>query len=116
MKISWFPHQRTLGHANPERDFVRITQPPRIRKIQSSRRPRVKMSDLTNFDWTGSMLLPAEIARMENLLVEFHDTFARHRFDIVMNEDFKVKLTTEDDSPACSQSLPTLINLKEDIL
>ena len=33
-----------------------------------------------------------------------------------MNEDFKVKLTPKDDSPAYSQSLPTPINLKEDIL
>ena len=33
-----------------------------------------------------------------------------------MNEDFKIKLTPKDDSPAYSQSLPTPINLKEDIL
>ena len=33
-----------------------------------------------------------------------------------MNEDFKFKLTPEDNSPAYSQVLPTLINLKEDIL
>ena len=62
------------------------------------------------------MLQPAEIARIEDLLVEFHDIFARHRFDIGMNEDFKVKLTPKDDSPPYSQSLPTPINLKEDIL
>ena len=62
------------------------------------------------------MLQPAGIARIEDLLVEFHDIFARHRFDIDMNEDFKVKLTPKDDSPAYSQSLPTPINLKENIL
>ena len=33
-----------------------------------------------------------------------------------MNEDFKVTLTPKDDAPAYSQSLPTPINLKEDIL
>ena len=33
-----------------------------------------------------------------------------------MNEEFKVKLTPKDDSPAYSQSLPTPINLKEDII
>ena len=33
-----------------------------------------------------------------------------------MNEEFKVKLTPKDDSPAYSQSLPAPINLKEDIL
>ena len=33
-----------------------------------------------------------------------------------MNEEFKVKLTPKDDSPAYSQCLPAPINLKEDIL
>ena len=62
------------------------------------------------------MLQPAEIPRIKDLLVEFHDIFARHRFDRGrMNEDFKVKLTPKDDSTAYSQSLPTPINLKEDI-
>ena len=69
-----------------------------------------------HFDWTDSTLNPAEITQIEELLVEFHDIFARHRFDIGMNEDFKVKLTPKDDSPAYSQNLPTPINLKEDIL
>ena len=51
---------------------------------------------------------------MEELLVEFHDVFARHRFDIGTNREFKVKLTPNDDRPAYSQSLPTPINLKDD--
>ena len=71
---------------------------------------------MTNFDWTDSTQQPNEIARIEDLLVEFHDIFARHRFDIGMNEEFTVKLTPKDDSPAYSQNLPTPINLKEDIL
>ena len=62
------------------------------------------------------MLQPDEFACIEDLLVEFHDIFARHRFDIGMNEEFTVKLNPEDDSPAYSQSLPTPINLKDDIL
>ena len=47
--------------------------------------------------------------------MEFHDIFARHRFDIGMNEEFKVKLTPKDDFPAYSQNLPAPITLKEDI-
>ena len=34
----------------------------------------------------------------------------RHRFDIGMNEEFKVKITPKDNSPAYSQNLPTPIN------
>ena len=62
------------------------------------------------------MLQQHEIKQIEALLVEFHNIFARHMFDIGMNEEFTVKLTPKDDSPAYSQSLPTPINLKEDIL
>ena len=36
-------------------------------------------------------------------------------FDIGTNREFKVKLTPNDDRPAYSQSLPTPINLKDDI-
>ena len=48
-------------------------------------------------------------------LPEFHDIFARHRFDDGINREFKVKLTPNDDRPAYSRSLPTPFNLKDDI-
>ena len=87
-----------------------------LEKLNPQDDPESRKQFLANFDWTDSTLNPAEIAQIEELLVEFHDIFARHRFDIGMNEDFKVTLTPKDDSPAYSQSLPTPINLKEDIL
>ena len=62
------------------------------------------------------MLQQHAIKRIESHLVEFHDIFARHKFDIGINEEFTVKLTPKDDLPSYSQSLPTTINLKEDIL
>ena len=48
--------------------------------------------------------------------MEFQDTFARHRFDIGINTEFKVQLTPLDNRPAYSQSLPAPINFKDDIL
>ena len=71
---------------------------------------------LKNFDWKDSTLARDEIARIEELLVEFHDVFARHRFDIGMNEEITVELTPKDNSPAYRQRLPAPINLKEDIV
>ena len=71
---------------------------------------------LTNFDWTDSTLQLDAKQLVENLLVEFHDTFARHHFDIGINTEFKVQLTHLDNRPACSQSLVVLINLKGNIL
>ena len=87
-----------------------------LEKLNPQDNPESRTQFLAHFDWTDSTLNAAEITQIEELLVEFHDIFARHCFDTGMNEDFKVKLTPKDDSPAYSQSLPTPINLKEDNL
>ena len=71
---------------------------------------------LSNFDWTDSTLKPDAKQAVENLLVEFHDIIARHRFDIGINTEFKVQLTPLDNRPASSLSFPASINLKDDIL
>ena len=46
------------------------------------------------------------------LLVEFANIFATHGFDIGLNEEFMIKLTTEADSLGYSQNLPTSNILK----
>ena len=71
---------------------------------------------LSNFNWTDSTLQPDAKQDVEDLLVEFYDIFARHRFDIGINTEFKVHLTPLDNGLAYSQSLPAPINLKGDIL
>ena len=71
---------------------------------------------LSNFDWTDSTLQQDAKQAVENLLVEFDDIFARHRFDIGINTEFKVQLTPLDKRTAYSQSFPATINLKDDIL
>ena len=70
---------------------------------------------LQHFDWTDTTLTLFEKQHIEDFLVQYHDIFARHWFDIGTNREFKVKLTPNDDRPAYSQSLPTPINLKDDI-
>ena len=44
------------------------------------------------------------------------DIFARHRTNIGMNTEFKVKLTPRDDKVVYGQSLPMPIHLKEDLI
>ena len=117
----WFPTPEDPGdpqHHTPiqKRILSELVNLQELEKLNPQDDTESRRQFLSNFDWTDSMLQPAEIARIEDLLVEFHDIFAGRRFDIGMNEDFKVKLTPKDDSPAYSQSLPTPINLKEDIL
>ena len=117
----WFPTPEDPGDPQQhtpiqKRILTELLTLQELEKLNPQDDPESRRQFLTNFDWTDSMLQPDEIARIENLLVEFHDIFARHRFDIGMNEEFKIKLTPKDDSAAYSQSLPTPINLKEDIL
>ena len=103
----WFPTPEDPGdpqHHTPiqKRILSELINLQELEKLNPQDDPESRRQFLSNFDWTDSMLQPAEIARIEDLLVEFHDIFARHRFDIGMNEDFKVKLTPKDDSPAYS--------------
>ena len=117
----WFPTPENPGnpeeHTPIQKRILRELQALQdLETLDPTTDAESRAKFLENFDWKDSTLTPEEKEKIEELLVEFHDTFARHRFDIGMNEDFKVKLTPKDDSPAYSQSLPAPINLKEDIL
>ena len=69
---------------------------------------------LKRFEWTYTLLTETEKQAIEDILVEHHDTFARHRMDIGMNTEFKVKLTPKNNKAVYSQSLPMPIHLRED--
>ena len=71
---------------------------------------------LKRFDWTDTLLTAMEKQAIEDILVEYHDIFARHRMDIGMNTKFKVKLIPKDDKALYSQSLPMPIHLKKDLI
>ena len=75
-----------------------------------------RMHFLKRFDWTDTLLSETENQAVEDILVEYHDIFARHRLDIGKNIEFKVKLTPSDDKAVYSQSLPMPIHLKEDLI
>ena len=70
---------------------------------------------LKRFGWTDTPLTETEKQAIENILVEYLDILARHRMDIGMNTEFKVKLTPKDDKVVYSQSLPMPIYLKKDL-
>ena len=71
---------------------------------------------LKRFDWTDTLLTETEKQAIEDILVDYHDIFARHKKDLGMNTEFKVKLTPEDDKAVFCQSLPMPILLKEDLI
>ena len=71
---------------------------------------------LKRFDWTDTLLTGTEKQAVEDILVEYHNIFARHRMDIGMNTEFMVRLTPKDDKVVYSQNLPMPIHLKEDLI
>ena len=68
---------------------------------------------LKRFDCTDTLLTETEKQAIEDLLVEYHDIFARHRMDIGMNTEFTVKLTPKNEKAVNSQNLPMPIYLKK---
>ena len=81
---------------------------------QESTEPRNKF--LKRFDWTDTLLTETEKQAIEDILVEYHDIFARDRMDIGLNTELKMKLTPKDDKAVYSQTLPMPIHLKEDLI
>ena len=117
----WFPTPENPGnpeeHTPIQKRILRELQALQdLETLDPTADAESRAKFLENFNWKDSTLTTEEKEKIEELLVEFHDIFARHRFDIDMNEEFKVKLTPKNDSPAYSQNLPAPINLKEDIL
>ena len=50
------------------------------------------MEILKRFDWPDTQFTEFEKQAFEDILVEYRDIFARHRMDIGMNTEVKVKL------------------------
>ena len=68
------------------------------------------------FDCTDILLPETEKHAVENILVEYKDISVRHRQDIRLNTQFKVRLTPKDDKAVYSQRLPMPIHLKENVV
>ena len=117
----WFPTPQNPGNEKEQtpiqtRILNELRELEQLEKLNPLEDTDSRNQFLSNFDRTDSTLQPDAKQAVESLLVEFHDIFARHRFDIGINTEFKVQLTPLDNRPAYSQNLPAPINLKDDIL
>ena len=117
----WFPTPQNPGNEKEHtpiqtRILNELRELEQLEKLNPLENTNSQKQFLSNFDWTDSTLQPEAKQGVENPLVEFHDIFARHRFDIGIKTEFKVQLTPLDNRPAYSPSLPAPINLKGDIL
>ena len=116
-KTYWFPTPQNPGNEMEltpiqARILNDLRQLEQLEKINPLEDTDSRSQFLSNSDRTDSTLQPDVKQAVENLLEDFHDIFARHRFDIGINIEFKVQLTPLDFRPAYSQSFPSPINLK----
>ena len=117
----WFPTPQKPGNEKEHtpiqtRILNELRELEQLEKLNPLENTVSRNQFLSSFDWRDSTLQPDAKQAVENLLVEVHDIFARNRFDIGINTEFKVQLTPLDNKPAYSQSVPAPINLKDDIL
>ena len=115
----WFPTPENPGKPEDHTPIqTRILKKLNELKDKEKLNPRESIESrnkfLKRFDWTDTFLTETEKQAIEDILLEYHDIFARHRMDIGMNTEFKVKLTPKDDIAVYSQGLPMPIHLKED--
>ena len=74
-----------------------------------------KITFLSKFPWEKSALNDEQKAVVGELLVEFSDIFAKHRFDVGYNTDLKIKLTPERSIPIYEQGPPTPVHLRNEL-
>ena len=92
----WFPTPENPG--NPEdhtpiqtRILNELNEFKDKEKLNPQESTESRNKFLKQFDWTDTLLTEKEKQAIEDILVEYHDIFARHRMDIGMNTEFKMK-------------------------
>ena len=116
----WFPTPENPGNTEDHtpiqtRILTEFRELQRREKLNPKDDSESRTEFLKRFDWTDTLLTETEKQAVEDILVEYHDIFARHRMDIGMNTEFKVRLIPKDDKTVYRQSLPMPIHLKEDL-
>ena len=117
----WFPTPENPGNTNEHtpiqtRILKELCELQQKEKLNPKDDSESRIEFLKRFDWTDTLLNETEKQAGVDILVEYHDIFARHRMDIGMNTKFKVRFTPKDDKAVYSQSLPMPIHLKEDLI
>ena len=98
----WFPTPENPGNTEQHTPIqTRILKELRELQLKEKLNPKNNTESRTEFikrlDRTDTLLTETEKQAVEDILVEYHDIFTRHRMDIGMNTEFKVKLTPKDD-------------------
>ena len=117
----WFPTLKNFGKTEDQTPMqTRMLRELRELKEKEKLNPKDDVKSRRNFqewlDWADTLIIETEKQAVEDILVEYYEIFARHRLDIVMNTEFKVKLAPKDDKVVYCQNLPMPIQLWENII
>ena len=116
----WFPTPENPGnegeHTPIQRRILKeIRELIKKEELDPTKDQESRKKFLDMFQWEGSQIEGNDRKQLKKTIIEYNDIFARHRLDIGINKNFKVKLTPKDERPIYTQSLPVPINLKEDL-
>ena len=117
----WFPTPETCSDLSDltslQRDiYDQILQFQRLEKMNPKVNPDDRDAFLKKFTWDSCVLTADQKQKLEEFLIEYHDVFAKHRFDVGYNTELKVKLTPSNPLPVYVQGPPAPIHLRDEIL
>ena len=117
----WFPTPETCNDFSNliplhREIYDQILQLQRQEKMDPKNSEVDKMEFLKKFSWDTCVLNADQKRQLEEFLVEYHDVFAKHRFDVGYNTELKIKLTPEHPYPVYVQGPPAPIHLRDEIL
>ena len=117
----WFPTPETctdISALTPlQREiYDQILQFQRLEKLDPENNAADRIEFLNKFTWDTCVLSADEKSKVEDFLVDYHDVFAKHRFDVGFNTELKIKLTPEHSLPVYVQGPPAPIHLRDEIL
>ena len=117
----WFPTPETchdFSNSTPlQREFYdRILELERQEKMDPRNNEADKLEFLKKISWDTCLLNADQKRQLKEFLVEYHDVFAKHRFDVGYNTELKIKLTPEHPLRVYVQGPPAPIQLRDEIL
>ena len=94
---TWKSWKAWGSQANTDKKPQKINWTQRKQKLNPQESPESRHKFVKRFHWTDTLLREIEKQAFQDILVDYHDIFARHRMDIGINTEFKEKLTPKDD-------------------
>ena len=116
----WFPTPGNMKtnpehHTGPNRKIYNAISEPKSQTLDPINSEQDGQKFLQQFLWENSVFNDTQKRTVEKLPLRFHNIFARHRPDIGLNNDFKVKLTPENSKPMYTPGSPTPIHYRDEI-